>query len=190
MTRVTLYMEGGGNTANTKRRLKRGMDGFLRALKDKCRESRRGWRLIPGGGRNETIEAFGNARAHARADELVVLLVDSEAPVTEATPLDHLRTRLPRERSLDGVPGDAVHLMVQTMETWIVADPEALRAWYGTDFAANALPRARDLETVSGKDVVEALRRATRRTQKGAYHKIRHAGELLERVDPEKAQAQ
>jgi hypothetical protein len=49
---------------------------------------------------------------------------------------------------------------------------------------AAALPGPENLETVSKTDVGRALTQATRETQKGEYHKIRHAEDLLKRVDP------
>ena len=81
----------------------------------------------------------------------------------------------------------AIHLMTQTMETWILADSEALADYYGQNFSRNALPKSNDLERVSKVDVEQALKQATRKTQKGTYHKIEHAGDLLELIDPEKA---
>ena len=74
--------------------------------------------------------------------------------------------------------------MVQTMETWIVADKVALRGYYGQGFQENALPQHRNLEEVDKREVAERLTRATAGTRKGAYHKIRHARHLLQRIDP------
>ena len=189
MTGVTIYMEGGGNSAGGKRLLRRGMNEFLRELREKVRESRRRWRLVPCGGRQRTYETFANARGHAGKDEIVVLLVDAEAPVTAPTPVEHLRARPDDEWDLRGVEKDRVHLMVQTMETWIVADPDALAAYYGQDFRANALPAADDLETVAKTALAAALDRATERTQKGRYRKTGHAADLLARIDPAKPRA-
>ena len=36
--------------------------------------------------------------------------------------------------------------------------------------------------------IVDGLERATRRTQKGAYHKIRHASDILKRIDRQMVQ--
>ena len=77
-----------------------------------------------------------------------------------------------------------VHLMVQMMETWIVADPDALKAYYGQGFRANTLPRHQNLEEVSKRNIEQALDRATHGTQKEEYHKIKHAKDLLQRIDP------
>ena len=91
---------------------------------------------------------------------------------------------------MDDFNDDAIHLMTQTMETWILADSEALADYYGQKFARNALRKFGDLERVPKVDVEQALKRATQKTKKGAYHKnkIKHAGDLLERIDPQKAQ--
>ena len=76
--------------------------------------------------------------------------------------------------------------MVQTMEAWIIADAGALAAYYGQNFNANDIPRNKNLEEVAKAALATALERATRNTQKGAYHKIRHASDLLKRIAPEK----
>lgn len=187
MTAVSIYMEGGG-TADAKRRLRQGMNEFLHELKAKCRDSRRNWKLVLSGGRNDAIEDFADAYRCARSGEIIVLLVDSEAPVSASSPAAHLRAEGGQTgRLLKDTPDDATHLMVQTMETWIVADREALAAYYGQHFVASALPPADDLEDVPKRDVARALEKATRKTLKGAYHKTHHAGDLLAQVDPAKA---
>ena len=110
-----------------------------------------------------------------------MLLVDSEAPV-DGEPAAHLTNRDGWE--LHGIDEAVIHLMVQTMETWIVADPDALGGYYGQGFQENALPHRANLEEASKNDIAEGLLRATERTQKGPYHKIRHARHLLQRIDP------
>ena len=111
---------------------------------------------------------------------VTALLVDAEGPVT-ASPCLHLQRQ--DGWDLRGVPDDIVHLMIETMESWIAAGQVALAAWYGPKFNAPALPRAVDLESVAKTDVIAALQQATRNTRKGVYHKIRHASDLLQRID-------
>jgi len=53
-----------------------------------------------------------------------------------------------------------------------------------TPFVAAALPQAHNLEEVDKHDIAERLTRATTGTLKGAYHKIRHARHLLQRINP------
>jgi hypothetical protein len=73
------------------------------------------------------------------------------------------------------------------MEAWLVADPEALADYYDQGFNGNPLPRRLNLEEEDKARIYAALEAATRHTQKGTYRKIRHAGDLLARVDQEKA---
>ena len=73
--------------------------------------------------------------------------------------------------------------MVQAMEAWIVADPSALARYYGQGFRPAALPKTRNLEEVSKQDLERGLRQATQATGKGRYHKIKHASDLLKRID-------
>ncbi len=73
--------------------------------------------------------------------------------------------------------------MVQAMEAWIVADPSALAKYYGQGFRLAALPKTQNPEDVSKQDLERGLRQATQGTSKGRYHKIRHASDLLRRID-------
>ena len=179
---VAIYMEGGGGGKESKAALRIGMQRFLGEFDGDYK--RRGWRLdvIPCGPRNEAYHLFQNARRKSEVG-IVVLLVDSESQVAAgAAPIDHLVET--DQWDFQGVDGDAVHLMVQTMETWVVADPSTLRAYYGPGFQARFLPRQGVLEEVSKEDIAKALNRATQGTKKGKYHKIRHASEILQRMNP------
>ena len=183
MRGVAIYMEGGGDRADGKNALRQGMDKLLEPVKAVARSNAWHWKLVPCGGRDAAFRAFRNAIS-AHSDAIVALLVDSEGPVSADTaPRAHLAQR--DGWQLAAAQEDAVHLMVQVMETWIVADGNALRAYYGQGFNVNAMPRQRSLEDVPKGDVEEALRRATASTRKGTYHKIRHASEILARVDPD-----
>ena len=123
------------------------------------------WKLVCCGDRNRAFTAF---RAECSRRVPGVLLADSESPV-RTSPQAHLAAT--DEWDLNGADPDRVHLMVQVMETWIVADPEALDN--GQGFRANVLPASPNLEEVDKATVADSLRRATERTQKGRYHKIR-----------------
>ena len=185
MSVVAIYMEGGGNGKGSKAALRRGMDRFLGALKDAAREKGWRWKLVCCGARGETFRAFENARSNG-GDGLTLLLVDSEGPV-KAGPCAHLAAQ--DGWDMCGVDDGDVHLMAQVMETWLVADRQALTAYYGQDFHAKALPARRNLEEEDKTDVAAALDEATHRTQKGGYHKIQHAADLLALIDPAKARA-
>ena len=174
-------MEGGGKGKNSKDRFRQGMEAFLSEIKIACRERNWRWELVACGPRNEAYKGFQRARKNDEAG-IIALLVDSEAAV-DTEPAAHLAAR--DDWNLQGVDDDAIHLMVQTMETWLVADPIALSRYYGQGFQENALPRRQNLEEVSKGDIENALERATEKTQKGEYHKIKHARKLLQNIDPE-----
>ena len=175
-------MEGGGESNATKAALRQGMDEFLRPLKDAVRKKALPWKLVCCGPRKEAFQRFQNAVKN-RAAAVNVLLVDAEGPVNQL-PRRHLRDRDGWNLSFTGE--NTVHLMVQTMETWIVADPAALSKYYGQGFRTNRLPKATDLEPVPKADVERSLREATEKTQKRDYQKIKHASDLLKRIDVEK----
>ena len=93
MTTVAIYMERGGNSSAEKAQLRQGMDAFLSELKSRAQSMRWRWKLVPCGSRRDAFEAFSHARRHADHNEVFVLLVDSEAPVTVGNRADHLRRR-------------------------------------------------------------------------------------------------
>ena len=185
MSGVAIYMEGGGDGGSGRAALRRGMDGLLGPLKELARSKAIRWRLVCCGSRRKAFDGFRGAVDNGD-DAVVVLLVDAEEPVV-GTPRDHLRNRDGWE--LGFATDDKVHLMVQTMETWIVADPEALRRYYGRGFNAGALPVRRNLEEEPKASVEDSLHRATERTKKGRYQKIRHASDLLQRMNAETVKA-
>ena len=79
--------------------------------------------------------------------------------------------------------------MVQCMEAWILADPDALDRFYGQKLKKAKLPARTNLEEESKLDIYSKLEAATKDTQKGSYGKIRHASELLGKIDPKKVAA-
>lgn len=175
-------MEGGGKGVR-RVLLRKGMDAFLRSAKAAAQSKSLKWQIVACGARNEAYRRFSEA-ASRRTEDLVFLLVDSEDELS-TSPRLHLVARDGWER-LGVVSEDRIHLMVRTMETWLIADVEALSSYYGRRFNGSPLPRHKDLERVPKRTINASLTRATRKTQKGEYHKIRHASDLLALVDPDK----
>ena len=190
MTQIALYVEGGGDTTEQKVELRRGFDRLLEYVKSSARAKRLGWKLACCGDRRAAYEAFINAVRTSPGD-VNVLLVDSEDPIAPETrdPGRDAAARVAHLSQRDGwdlsaTRPERVHLMVRCMEAWIVADPDALAVYYGQGFSLTVLPARPNLEEEPKPDVKDKLARATRGTQKGEYGKIKHASQLLQRIDP------
>lgn len=182
---IAIYFEGGGNTADTKAALRQGMSAFLKPLSDEARKNRCHWKIVSCGGRDEARGAFLYQLSVA-PNVFNVLLVDAEAAVV-AKPREHLRRR--DGWDLAAAQEDQIHLMVQTMEAWLLADPEALASYYGQRFNRSSLPRQANLEKVEKAVLYSTLETATKNTQKGEYGKIKHASELLKKINQNKVHA-
>lgn len=131
------------------------------------------------GGRDSTIGAFIDG-VQEEPETFNVLLVDSDDAVILSA-IDHLQ--LDSKTKIDP---DSVHLMVRTIETWMVADAEGLEKVFGKGFNPRALPAASDLESVGKKEIAKSLSAATKQTTRGIYHKITDVTKVLAVIDPAK----
>jgi hypothetical protein len=207
VSEIAVYVEGGGNTAEQKAELRRGFDELFAAQKSRAREKHGGLKFVCCGSRQEAHDAFVNELA-VSPEILSALLVDSETALV-AVPVDkagspdnqadaririgHLRQKAATGGRgqgdgwpLTGVPPERIHLMVQCMEAWIVADPDKLVDFYKQGFRKDILPKRPHLEDEAKIDIYSKLETATKDTQKGRYGKIKHASKLLLVIDPAK----
>jgi uncharacterized protein DUF4276 len=183
---VRVYIEGGAVGKSADSDFRRGWKKFLHQLHELAMaHGYHSLDVVRGKGRANTFHRFVTHRSQFKED-LCVLLVDSETSVP------------PRARVWDIVAnrqGDNwrrpawaterhLYLMVHFVETWLLADPEALQQFFKRGFDASVLPST-NLEDRSKQDVEELLKRATQGSQKGPY---RHgqAHEILEIVRPER----
>jgi hypothetical protein len=181
---IRIYIEGGGDPFS-KARMREAFSKFLSAPRDAARQRRASWTLILCGSRDDTFKAFQQGVKNY-PDAAVFLLVDAEQPVT-GTPREHLDAREPWD--LSNATDEQCQLMAQVMESWFLADPGALERFYGKEFAAGQVPKRKNVEQVPKDEVMSALDNATRRTQKGKYHKIQHGPLILESLAPEMVRA-
>lgn len=208
MKDIAIYVEGGGNrmdSKDAKAALRIGFDQLLNSQKQAARNKKLGWRLVPCGNRDRAYKAFANAIKTSGLETVTVLLVDSEESIPpeveirkEESPAErhirlqtNARTRcnfLARRDSWDfsDINPEQVHLMVQCMETWIVADRKALQEFYGQGFRANLMPVRNDLEDEPKQNIYKQLELASKDSRKGAYSKITHASKLLSLIDSQK----
>jgi predicted ATPase len=159
---LSVYVEGGGNRNP--------------ALAAKCREAfkklfeRQGLagrlpRVIACGTRRFAYEDF--CRALEQGQDCL-LLVDSESAVEGRDPWGHVAARQGDQWARpEGASALELHLMVQCMEAWFLADRESLHAYFGAGLRVAALPAHEEVEQVHKEALYQGLRRATQETSKG-----------------------
>lgn len=188
---VKLYVEGGGDSASLKTACREGFTTFITSAGLKKRP-----RVVACGSRQDAFDSFCTAIA---AGEDAMLLVDSEAPVAATSqqgddaskwlPWPHLKQRVGDGWDKPQVSHDTdCHLMVQLMESWFLADRDALKAFFGNGFKENQLPAAqRAIEGIAKADVYAALQNATADCKtKAPYGKGEHSFKILARISPAK----
>ena len=131
-----LYVEGGGDRNPSKTKCRQAFRAFLLNAGLEGRLPR----IFASGGRRQAYDDFRHALGASRGDDLAVLLVDSEGPVaTDVGPWRHLKDRDGWDKPA-GATDDHVHLMVQCMEAWFLADRAALTRYFSDGFNENSLP--------------------------------------------------
>ena len=137
VTEIRIYVEGGGNDRFTWRKIREGFGEFLGPLRELARSRHIGWHVIPCGSRSETIKdcMIGSRRNPGAFN---VLLVDSESQVVLPR-REHLRQQ--DGWDVSSLNEDQCHFMAQTVEAWLIADPETLANYYGQGFQRTALPK-------------------------------------------------
>jgi hypothetical protein len=205
VTTIKLFIEGGGNdNASLKSNCRRAFSSFLK----KAGLGDRMLRIVASGSRNRAYRDYKMAVEHG---ERAFLLIDSEAPVicpqqgeqgyvkadiNTWKPWYHLEKRTnDRGQEVDNwikpSNGDDTdcHFMVQMMETWFLADIETLKDYYGKGFNENAMPKQKDIESISKEKVLHCLEVAANKSKKETYDKGRDSFAILEKIDPQQVMA-
>jgi len=166
---LRIYFEGDD-------RLRPGIRLFFTGIAEAA--SRKGWHFAPPVATyGRPVQAFRIAlRAHA--DAWNVLLLDYEDP-------DEAEIR---KKHLGGCDQDSVFWMVQVMDSWFLADIDALKSFYDGGFQESALKGNPNVEEIPKADVLGRLENATRATKAGKYQK-NHAFKLLGLIDPTKVRS-
>ena len=185
MVRNKLYIEGGGNRSH------QALRHAFRAFFENAGLKNRLPRIVAGGSRNSTYRAFCMALKNAGKGDFVVLLVDAENPVRSGiTGWDHLRGEDGWVKP-DGADDDQVHLMVQCMEAWFLADHQCLDNYFGQGFNTGALPGGDDVEVIPKADLIAGLENAARTAEKciednrRTYEKGADSFKILEKLNHE-----
>ena len=176
-----IYVEGGGDSKDGRIRCR---EGFRRLLENTGFKGRMP-RLKACGGRGAAYDDFRIAHEKSSAEDYIGLLVDSEDPVSNIhAPWQHFRWR-----AEDGwgkplnARDDQVLLMITCMETWILADRNALREHFGPHLETSALPSVQALEQRERSAMLAALKNATRHCP-GPYGKGPKSFEVLGKINP------
>ena len=179
MVKAQLYVEGGGHKTQ-RARCRKAFQVFFK----KAGLQGRLPRAFASGNRDKAYDAFCTALTAKKVD-FAILLVDSEKAVD---PNVASRSYL-RQAGLDklaNVHDDQVHLMVQCMEAWFLADLKSLENYFGRNFSANALPKEGNVEVIPKDDLLDRIKLATRKTRNNkAYDKGDDTFRILEILDPE-----
>jgi hypothetical protein len=181
---IRVYVEGGGDRDSTIRKCRQGFSEFLRKAMPPMAMPR----IIACGGRSQAFDRFRTAMRQY-PDKFCVLLVDSERPVPPGENLWNFLEQNDNWSRPHNAAREHVHLMVQLMEAWFLADKPALERFYGHGFNVGALPARTDIENISKSDVLRGLELATRNTRtKGAYRKS-HGFDILASLDPDRVRS-
>ena len=189
---IQIYIEGGakGQDRAASVELRKGFAEFFGELIERAREKNLRFRSIICGSTEITCKIFTQAKKNTPNDFLI-LLVDSDTAVDEKEKSKIFLQNNPKLKKCDlkAVEENQCHLMVQMMESWFLADVEALKNYFGKDFKENKLRKNKKVEEIAKSDVLDSLKEATKETQKGVYHKIQDGAKLLELINPQKVRA-
>ena len=176
-----IYIEGGGDSSEGKARCREG----FRELLEKCGYKGRMPRLRACGPRDDAYDDFKTRHNQSLGSgDYVALLVDSEDPVADVNATwTHLQYRDGWQRP-PGAADEQVLLMTTCMETWLVADRDALAEHYGQGFQVSALPALNNLEARNRENIQRGLYNATRRCS-ARYEKGPQSFTTLGKIRPD-----
>lgn len=167
--KVILFVEGTDDTTNGDLR-----QGFSKLLEKEL--GRKLPKIRLGNGKSQAVKSFLKNKLPC---DLKLLLVDLDNPETEIDK-DLEEYNLLEERS-------CVFYMIQEMEGWFLSQPDVLDSFYGKDKQGKLV--SDKMTKKKGADFShpdEELQKYTKDSEKGKYHKVRHAVELLKLLNTSK----
>lgn len=188
---VRLYIEGdtkqkGSGNSITRRQ---GFNEFFgKWVKEKNLNAR--FHSILCGDRGSAVKIFLNDNAIYSKD-LVILLIDTEREKDiNENAIVFLRKDFP-SYDFKEIKESQCHFMVQTMESWFLADKEKLAECYDNKFNEKVLLKNKEVEKIPKKDAIDGLKNATKETRngKGEYGKGADSGKILGEIRPQKVRA-
>lgn len=179
MVTIRIYIEGGGDDSAQHTEFRQAWTKFFEKAGLKGAMPR----IIAGKGRAHTFDMFKTELSRPTPNSVPLLLVDSEGAVKSGDSVwQHLKMRDQWDKP-DETDDDQAFLMVQVMETWFLADVEALKKHFGKDFRESSFGKWPQLESVPKADVFKVLEEATRNCKK-QYKKGVDSFKILGNVNP------
>ena len=179
---IKIYIEGGGEGKDLDSRFREAWSKFFKA----AGLSGQMPRPVRGKGRLNTHDLFVTAFNARKKDELPLLLLDSEEALQDGhTVWQHLKVRDQMEKPSQATEEHA-YLMVQVMETWLLADTDALRRYFGSKCKIEKIPAWANLEAIDKKRIFDTLQQVTADCGVKVYAKGKVSFELLGTISPEK----
>ncbi|MBF0184314.1 MAG: DUF4276 family protein [Magnetococcales bacterium] len=184
---LRIFVEGGGEIGQGDKYLARDLREAFKKFFICAGLPERRIHINRCGSRNRAFEEFRNKKSK---DEINLLLVDSEDPVPEIyydKPLAFLKVR-DNFVAPNNISDEQVHLMTQCMESWFLADLEAVQSYFGSGCNLSRLPTTKPIEAAEKQAIFDGLNHAAQNTTKHHYRKGRDAFAILKLLDPEKVQ--
>jgi hypothetical protein len=188
MVTIKIFVEGGGDQKPLKIACRKGFSEFLK----KAGVVNQPPRILPCGGRDNAFKEYKKALKNGEA---AILLVDSEAPIEprdqqgknlrQWLPWSHLAERDNWDKPSASNDVDC-HLMVQCMESWLIADQDALSGYF-RNFDTKKLPKNKSVEDIGKVDLYRSMDAAIRAAdRKKSYSKGKHSFGILGEIDAAK----
>ncbi|MEO5341164.1 MAG: DUF4276 family protein [Magnetococcus sp. MYC-9] len=190
MVKFHIFIEGGGERGQPSKNLPIEMRRSFKLFISKAGIDQGNFEIARCGSRDQAFKGFEYAAKTHEQGTIPLLLVDSEDAVPDNTnPWDFLYSRDGWKRP-EGVRDEHVHLMTHCMETWFLADMDALTEYFGNGFHTNSLPQTQPIEAAPKKSIFDGLNNAAKSTSKRKYDKGDHSFAILAILDPFKVQRQ
>jgi hypothetical protein len=186
MVKITIYVEGGGDSNRLKTKCHQGFSEFFKKLGIVSTPEIK-ILIVACGSRNEAFKDFCKTLKNS---DINLLLIDSEKPVKNNSNVWQHLCEIEKWQKPEKATEEQLHFMVECMEAWFMADKKALADYYGKDFNQNLLPKNTNIENISKQDLFDTLNNATRKTAKGSYSKGSHSFDILSKIDANNVVAQ
>jgi hypothetical protein len=193
---LKVYVEGGGDTVQGQARLRQAFGKFLENYFRRNGRFENRPSFDPSGSREQTVAAYKNG-LRDRPSERSMVLIDSEAPKDIATDSWAFLRELANSSNPDkfqwthrppSAREDDLHFMVQSMETWLVADLAALKKHYGPKYQTARVANLsnRRIEEMSPSQTVAAIKDGAGDCPNREYRKTVDGPAVLANAEPDR----